>query len=206
MAAAAVAALMAMSASAPVQAAGNNKSSDLEWMTASHVTSTSSAGLRSTYSRPTLLVVQSSCEWKAAMQALQATNSLAWGADAEPNVDWTRQAVVVVALGSVPYGYSLKVNETRELQGKLMVDVHVDYQSYENSLDDVSPAAVVVVNSHGNKVRALYDLALPGMPTQSDVANCSGSHSGPGLDGSAGSVDSGSSVALTWGALKSTYR
>lgn len=207
MAAAAAMALMAMSVSGPAQAAGDSKSSDLEWALASTVTSTTAArGLHSGYDRPTLLVAQSSCQWQAAMAALSASNSLEAGPEPEPNgVDWQHQSAVVVALGRVPYGYSLDALEARQSQGKLLVDVRVNYESTENNLEDNNPVVVLLVNAHGNTVRALYEnLALPGMPSQNSAASCGAAHAAPSLAGSDGSA--GSAVTMTWGGLKSTYR
>ena len=201
-AAAAAVALLAMAASGPAQAAGNTKSADLEWAMGRPVADNAVASMRSTYSRPTLLVVQSACQWEKAMESL--SGSLAYGADQMPEVDWAHQAVVVVALGQVPYGYNLKVNEVRLGQGKLMLDLHVDYQSYQNSLDDVSPAAVVVVDASAPKVRALYDLDLPGLPHQADAPKCG--LSSADQTASNGDTDPRPSVTGTWGALKSLYR
>ena len=205
---AAAVALMAVAMSAPVQAADSKSNESMEWALAHKLTSsTVSHALRSTYNRPTLLVVQSSCQWESAMEALGASGSLTYGAETEPEVDWKNQSVVVVAMGQMPYGYDLSVREARQSEGKLLVDVHVDYQSYENNLDDESPVAVLVVNGHGmNRVRAMYDMDLPTLVKASNAPNCGTAHGGPALVSVGGSTDSAPTLAVTWGSLKATYR
>jgi len=204
---AAAVALMAVAVSGPVQAA-DSKSDNMEWALAHKLNSaTVSHALRSTYGRPALLVVQNACQWESAMANLSASGSLAYGPDSEPAVDWRNQSVVVVAMGQVPYGYDLNVREARQSEGKLLVDVHVDYVSYENNLDDESPVAVVVVNGHGmNQVRAMYDLDLPTLVKRASAPNCGLAHGGPALAGADNGSDPASTVAGTWGSLKASYR
>jgi len=195
-------ALLVMSVCGPAQAA-DNKSSDLEWQAGRKVNENSTSYLRSTYGRPTLVLVENACQWESAMEALQANHTLSYGAEQAPSVDWSRQAVVVVSLGAVPYGYDVKVNEARVALGKVMLDVQVDYKTYENSLEDVSPAAVVVVDARVAKVRALYSLDLPGLPHEANAPSC-GQQTQDRVAGSNG--DAASAQSLTWGSLKSLYR
>jgi len=200
-------ALMAVAVSGPVQAA-DTKSDNMEWALAHKLNSaTVGHALRSTYSRPTLLVVQNACQWESAMATLSASGSLTYGPDSQPAVDWKNQSVVVVAMGQVPYGYDLNVRETRQSEGKLLVDVHVEYQSYENNLDDESPVAVVVVNGHGmNRVRAMYDMQLPTLVSHANAPSCGAAHGGPALGSADGSSDAAPTLAVTWGSLKASYR
>ena len=204
---AAAVALMAVAVSGPVQAA-DAKSDNMEWALAHKLSSaTVSHALRSTYSRPTLLVVQNACQWESAMATLSASGSLAYGPDSQPAVDWKNQSVVVVAMGQVPYGYDLNVREARQSDGKLLVDVHVDYQSYENNLDDENPVAVVVVDGHGmSRVRAMYDMELPTLVSHASAPSCGPAHGGPALAGADAVSDSAPTVAGTWGSLKASYR
>jgi len=114
---------------------------------------------------------------------------------------------VVVAMGQVPYGYDLNVCEARQSEGKLLGDVHVDYVSSENNLDDENPVAVVVVNGHGmSRVRAMYDMDLPTLVKGASAPNCGLVHGGPALAGADSGSDSAPTVAGTWGSLKASYR
>jgi hypothetical protein len=209
-AAAAAMALLAMSVSGPAQAAGEDKNSDLEWVLARRLNSTTvTKGLHSAYDRPVLLVAQNSCQWQSAMAALKASNSLdaySSGPQPEPeNVNWDLQTAVVVAMGQVPYGYSLDVNEARQNGGRLLLDVHVGYQSYENNLDDDNPVVVLLVDGHGvTNVRAMYDLDVPGLLSQANASSCDAQRAGSSVGGS--QADPGSNVSMTWGSLKSLYR
>jgi hypothetical protein len=205
---AAAVALMAVAMSGPVQAADSKSNDNLEWALAHKlVSATMSHALRSTYSRPTLLVVQNACQWESAMATLSASGSLAYGADAAPTVDWKNQMVVVVAMGQMPYGYDLNVRECRQSEGKLLVDVHVDYTSYENNLEDESPVAVLVVDGRGmNKVRAMYDMDLPTLVSHANAPSCGAAHGGPALGSADGGLNSAPSLAVTWGSLKASYR
>jgi hypothetical protein len=142
------------------------------------------------------------------MALLAANNSLEAGPEPEPDgIDWTKQTAVVVAMGTVPYGYSLGVQGARQISGALLLQVHVDYQSSENNFEDDNPVAVVIVDGQGmNTVQALYDLELPGLVDQSVVVPCGATRSTARLGRTDASLDTGSKVSMTWGSLKSVYR
>jgi len=192
---------------APAQAAAPKGDQDLGWTLAAPLTSTTVMhALRTTYSKPTLLVVQSSCEWTTAMAALTLSGSLEYGPEAEPAVDWNTQSVVIVAMGSVPHGYDLNVVDARQNQGTMLVNVHIDYQSYENNFENESPAVVMVVDGQGmNKVQAVYDLDLPTLVHLAAAPICIVPHAALSLRGSDGGPDP-TATMLTWGSLKSRYR
>jgi hypothetical protein len=194
MAAAVAVALMAMSVSGQAQAAPNGPGKVSAKVLAQ--------GLRSDYSRPVLMIVQSSCQWDAEMASLSASHSLVGGPDLEPQVDWANQTVVVVALGSLPYGYNSQLTGARQGLGGLILNVHVDYQHYQNSIEGVNPVMLLVVDGHDEKrVHVEYDMDLAGLQTDADAPRC-GEGGGPGLRGNGAS----SSLAMTWGAVKSSYR
>jgi hypothetical protein len=197
-----VATLLLLSAAGP--AAAGQEISSVEWAAATPLPPVAvMSGLRTPYDRPTLLVAQSSCQWLAQMVVLAASGSLEAGPEAEPaGVDWTNQTAAVVALGSVPYGYSLELVEARRNLNELLLEVHVGYQSYENNIEDVSPAATLVVNGQGmNVVRVMYDLDIPGLLDQATMVPCVAPRSAIGP-----STDAAPGAAMTWGALKGLYR
>lgn len=201
-------ALVTLLISGPAWANGN-KDSRVEWASARQLMcSTVVNGLRTPYDHPTLIVAQSACQWQAAMAILAASGALDAGPEAEPpSVNWATQTAVVVAMGKVPYGYSLSVLGARQDSGVLLLGVHVEYQSTENNLEDVSPAAVLLVDGHGmNTIQALYDLEIPGLLDQAAVTPCGMARSGFGLRRTGGSLETGSTVSTTWGSLKSAYR
>jgi hypothetical protein len=205
---AAALALLALSLAGPARARGS-KNPGAAWAAARPLTCASMAsGPRSSYDRPTLLVAQSSCQWQAAMAVLMANHALEAGPEAEPDgIDWTKQTAVVVAMGTVPYGYSLAVQGARQSSGALLLQVHVDYQSYENNYEDVNPAAVVIVDGQGmNTVQALYDFQAPGLLDQAVAIPCGISRTTYGLGRTSASLDTGPVSSMTWGSLKSVYR
>jgi hypothetical protein len=197
----------------PVLAAsGNDKSPNPQWAGARALTCAAmQSGLRTDYNRPTILVAQSSCQWQAAMAVLAANGSLETNLpEPEPDgVDWTRQTAVVVAMGRVPYGYNLAVLGAGQAAGILLLNVHVDYQSNENNLDDVTPATVVVVDGQGlNSVQVLYDLALPGLLDQATVVPCGTTRINSRLGRMSANLgtNTGPEPSMTWGGVKSAYR
>jgi hypothetical protein len=164
--------------------------------------------MHSAYDKPTLLLAQSSCEWQAQMAVLNAAGALEAGPEPDPpGIDWSTQSAAVVAMGTVPYGYSLTVLGARQISGVLLLDVHVDYQSYQNNYEDDNPVAIVLVDGHGmNSVEAMYDLALPTLLAQAEDVPCGGARRPSSLRRTGGALEILPVVPTTWGALKATYR
>jgi hypothetical protein len=142
------------------------------------------------------------------MTVLAASGSLEAGPEPEPDgVDWSAQSAVVVAMGTVPYGYSLDVPEVRLNSGELLVDVHVAYQSYENNFPDDNPVVVALVDGHGmNIVCALYDLDVPGLLSQAAVVSCGIARSRSASRPMGAGLGAAPTISMTWGSLKSFYR
>src|SRR5438093_9611659 len=107
--------------------------------------STLERGLYGDWARPTLLAVRGPCEWEAAMDELEAQGALIVVPAPLPptTVNWSRQMVVLVALGHMD-GYSVEVTEVSRIGHTLILDVHVELGQRRGEVD-ISPYHLVAV-------------------------------------------------------------
>ena len=113
-------------------------------------------------------------------------------------VDWTREVVVVLALGEVVEPHTVEVKGARRSKNATQLDLHV-----EMGRGGRCPALVLALDrGAGRNVKLAADYLVTGMPTEPgtyDVAGASGSLATAGNDG-------GLVLMTSWGAVKAEYR
>src|SRR5262245_24274344 len=143
------------------------------------------------FGAPVLVLATSASEWDHAMMILQKQGRLMvtpGRSSQDVPVDWTSQAVILVALGSYPNEqYSVEVSQVQGRGAELLVSVHIDLDHpYEQAM--TSPYVMVTVAQGGWKsARAHYDVPA-GFAEQS-------------LD-----VSAVPTTVLSWGGVKDLYR
>ena len=134
---------------------------DVDWMTLEK-------GHRGVWARPALVVARNECEWTAAMAELSL---LILPAPSPPDVIWSRQTAVLVALGRAD-GYSVEVRGVSRVGRTLILDVHVELGQRSGEID-VCPYHLIAVDVKSvNTVVARYNWAPPGLPNSATALPC----------------------------------
>jgi len=139
---------------------------------------------------PATVVLHSAGAWKQWNKEM-AENGLAVAEEAVPaNVDWNKEAVVVVALGELSEARHLKLASSRREANGVHLTVALESGSGGNA-----PALVLAMskNSAQNLVVSCDAVALPEVRTYPESQ----------LAGGAGDP---STVLMSWGSLKAEYR
>lgn len=171
---------------------------------------------------PTLRTIRSEREWNAAMDQWQARREVA-GRQAPPKVDWTRQSVVVLSLGTQPRRYGVSVQECRVEGEDTIVELRLSRgEQWDPYYVAEHPSMVIAFDRSDLKnVKLICDAVIDGLPGSAGRARRdqrSGTPVGTGavagapqalLDAAPNSANvqlDGESGATTWGRLKVSYR
>jgi hypothetical protein len=153
-------------------------------------------GMHGEWAKSMTRVVQSATEWDALQQEMARDGGLVWTGRraSDLNVNWSRNALVVVSLGEMPAPTcKVSVVDVWRVGDQLLVQTQVEptYGAY----DPVSPYAMVLVE-RGRWVSASTDMAQ----------GPAGAAPGRGLWGGSGPAPTAPSVAASWGGVKGLYR
>ncbi len=176
---------------------------------------------------PTLRSFRSESDWNMAMEQWLAREEVA-GRQAPPKVDWTHQAVVVLALGTQPRRTGVSVHECR-VEGELTIlDLHFDTggDQWDPFYVAEHPAVVVALERSDLKnLKLICDAVVDGLPGAAGRPlphlNRPGSPRGTAAVASTGpqAMDAapisaaesvqlldGGAASTTWGRVKASYR
>ena len=158
------------------------------------------------WSHPALLGAASECEWQTEMDQLASQGGLIVASTPRaPSVDWSRQMVVLVALGEWD-GWSVEVTHASRDGRTLVLDVTLTEGTPSGDMN-VSPYDLVALDARGlDQVQARYNLAPPGMPASQVLTGCGASLTIHGVHPSANGALQMAGGPVSWGALKLRYR
>lgn len=174
---------------------------------------------------PTLQSFRSESAWNLAMDHWLAREEVA-GRQAPPMVDWTHQAVVVLALGTQPRRTGVSVHECRVEGEVTILDLHFDTgDQWDPYYVSEHPAVVVALERSDLKnLKLICDAVVDGLPgvTGRPLPHLTrpGSPRGTAAVASTGpqAMDAapisaaesvqldGGSASTTWGRVKASYR
>jgi hypothetical protein len=113
-------------------------------------------------------------------------------------VDWTREVVVVLAMGEVSEPHMVEVKGARRNQNATQLDLHV-----EMGRGGRCPALVLALDrGAGRNVKLAADYLLAGVPTEPGTYDATGAAGNVATSGD----DGGLVVMTSWGAVKAEYR
>lgn len=138
------------------------------------------------YGKQTLVVANSEADWNQMMSTLEGNGSLTVSpAPAAPQVDWSRYSVVLLAAG--PTGYDVTLKLTQHSNGTMTLDP--EYTPLANDGGESLPYHLVMMEKHAwLKSQLVEDSGVAAALPMS------------------GSDPSSSTVVLSWGAVKASYR
>ena len=156
---------------------------------------------------PTLRALRSPRAWEAAMDEWEANHEIV-GREPVPDIDWTKNAVIVLALGTQVRECRVSVKKCTIEAELTVVDLHVDVPFQWDPIGTVEhPCLVVSVARNDLKELQLrFDADIAGLPPglsrRSIVAN-GNNHVNTA---SSGVAAAGGPVLSSWGQLKALYR
>lgn len=162
-------------------------------------------GLNGMWKAPVLVYVSNPAQWMEVMGEMALSGELDYSPPVPEGVDWARQSVVLVSLGSYPnYRYgSVQINEVRVSGKRLLADVSVT-PGQPGMTMTTAPYHLVVVDCCGPRAPGLRN--KESLPVVMSVRTSSAS-SGSAMAGDTGhDTDDPSVLQLSWGAVKDEYR
>jgi hypothetical protein len=201
------AALVAMLGPAGSAAAPKDKTlDDIRWKTGRTLNQQDlEQGLNGMWKAPVLVYAANEAQWTEVMNQMAGNGELDYRPPVPEGVDWSRQSVVLISLGSYPdYRYNgVQINEVRLSGRKLLVDVSVE-PGQPNMAISTAPYHLVVVDCCGQRAPGLKD--RDSLPVRVSVRTSTAA-AGSGAPEDTGDNDNGSTlVELSWGAVKGEYR
>jgi len=162
-------------------------------------------GLNGMWKAPVLVYAGNAAQWRDVMGRMAQSGELDYSPPVPEGVDWNRQAVVLVSLGSYPnYQYNgVQIKEVRLSGRRLLVDVSVE-PGQPNMGMNTAPYHMVVVNCCGSRAPGLKN--KDSLPVVLSVRTSS---AGPeeGMAGdTGGDTNQPTVMQLSWGAVKGEYR
>lgn len=155
------------------------------------------SGLHGPWTKPALVLIRNPADWYAAMEKAGAMLPVP-----PPQVDWSRNAVVLAVLGEQPIlGYDIEVTEVLRHAQDLLLKVNIELPDGPNPTQNfTTPYHLIQVPAwRSMTVKADYNAVVPNL--ESDVVRPRKREPGssPGAGGSAVS-------RTTWGAVKDRFR
>jgi hypothetical protein len=144
------------------------------------------------FSAPALVLANSAAEWDRAMQMLENRGGLMVTPprSGKDLVDWSSQAVILVALGSYPNEqYVLDVTQVRSRGTQLLVTVQIGLNNPTEQAMTSPYEIVTIPRGTWKSAQAEY-----------------GPQGGAGFAQQSLSVDAAMQAAVTWGGVKGLYR
>jgi hypothetical protein len=159
---------------------------------------------------PCVMIVSSPEEWNSAMASAAASGEMIEDSGLEaPAVDWSRSAVLLVALGRrYQLGWSIEVTGVRRHGSQALIDVAVTMPNPDLATQSLSaPYEIVRIDAAGlRSAQARYESVSQGGPGM-DPAGASPALSGIRPAAPSGDTgDDSASRVVSWGALKGIYR
>ncbi len=157
------------------------------------------------WNRPELVGAASDCEWAAQMDQIASQGGFIVATTPHaPAVDWSRQVVVLVALGLMD-GWSVEVTHAWRNGRTLVLDVALTMGQGSGEMN-VSPYQLVAVDAKSvDQVEARYNLAPPGLASQVALNGCGAAPVVHSPKSTLGALEM-TGGAVSWGALKLRYR
>jgi hypothetical protein len=167
---------------------------------------------------PTLETVRSARQWESNMDTWVAKHQVV-GREPAPAIDWSKEAVIVLSLGTQGRQTGVQVLGCRRDAELTMVDLHFELEGQWDPLGtDQHPCVVLAVPQDDLKeVRLLCNATVDGLP----MGLAQGQRLGNGANrtnaapaaaatstaaGSGNTVLAGGPQAVTWGQVKALYR
>ena len=141
---------------------------------------------------PTLRGLRSPAEWDAAMAQWQAAQAV-MGREAPPRIDWTRDGVLVLSLGTQQAGATLAINGVTRDRATTVLDAHVGTVEGWDPSGETAHPCVMLALAHADLDRILLrlDAVVPGLS--------------PGVIAGGPTSPLDYSSAVSWGKLKALY-
>jgi hypothetical protein len=164
---------------------------------------------------PTLELVRSDNEWNALMTAW-LTEQRVVGREAAPVVDWTHDAVIVLALGSQFASVGVSVKDCVVEGDVTVLDLHFETGDQWDPNGQVEHPAVILAISRADlkDIELRCDATIDGLPPSANRRNGLRIHAADGSTFDVAQAPAGESVTsgsladakTTWGRVKADYR
>lgn len=162
---------------------------------------------------PTLRAFRSPQGWENAMDDWSSRHEMV-SREPAPNIDWTKNAVIVLAIGTVGRKIDIKVKQCRRHFNDTIVDLHLETEAGPPDpwLVIEHPTLVIsVARADLKSVLLQYDALIEGLPpllTRTEVIEPPAGPKTPNASSEAAAVTraSGADGSSTWGRVKALYR